>query len=171
MQPHQRLLRLDDAAAALDARIEAAVGKIEAARAEAVKEGVGLYKEIYDNLVAEKKDLNTRRAVLEAQLQGRLPPVSTAHLEPPAAACGQDAGSGSGSPPPLQSVPDRSGHGPTPSPGAAPSSAPLSCTWWSLTWEACCSPPTVPRWRISSRRACWLPLSVAGMGPPGVIKR
>ena len=102
VQPHQRLLRLDDAAAALDARIEAAVGKIEAARAEAVKEGVGLYKEIYDNLVAEKKDLNTRRAVLEAQLQGRLPPVSTAHLEPPAAACGQDAGSGSGSPPPCK---------------------------------------------------------------------
>ena len=44
-------------------------------RAEADKEGVGLYNKVYDNLVADKKDLNSRRAALEAQLAGRLPPL------------------------------------------------------------------------------------------------
>ena len=75
-QLQQQLLWLNDeaiaAAAGLDARIEAAVGRIEAARAEADKEGVELYNKIYDNLVADKKDLNARRAALEAQLAGRL---------------------------------------------------------------------------------------------------
>ena len=36
------------------------------------EEGVELYNKIYDNLVADKKDLNARRAALEAQLAGRL---------------------------------------------------------------------------------------------------
>ena len=76
-QLHQQLLRLNDeaAAAGLDARIEAAVGDIKAARAAADKVGVGLFKEIYDNLVAREKDLNTRRAALEALLAGKLPPL------------------------------------------------------------------------------------------------
>ena len=39
------------------------------------EEGVELYNKIYDNLVADKKDLNARRAALEAQLAGRLPPL------------------------------------------------------------------------------------------------
>ena len=74
----QHLLRLSEeaaaTAAAVDARIEAAVGKIEAARAEADKEGVGLYSKIYDNLVADKMMvLDARRATLEVQLTaGRL---------------------------------------------------------------------------------------------------
>ena len=32
-------------------------------RAEADKEGVGLYNKVYDNLVAKEKDLNTRQEV------------------------------------------------------------------------------------------------------------
>ena len=47
-QLHQQLLRLNEESAGLDARIGVAVGKIEAARAEADKEGIGLYKEIYE---------------------------------------------------------------------------------------------------------------------------
>ena len=43
-QLHQQLLRLNEETAGLDARIEAAVGETKAARAEADKEGVGLYK-------------------------------------------------------------------------------------------------------------------------------
>ena len=68
---HQQLLRLNEEGADLDARIEAVVGKMEAARAEADKK---LYKEIYDNLVAREKVLDARRAALEVQLAGKASP-------------------------------------------------------------------------------------------------
>ena len=78
-QLHQQLLRLSDEAAAtaasLDARIEAAVANMEAAKACGDDMGLGLYKEIYGNLVAKEKDNNAlRRAALEAQLAGRRAP-------------------------------------------------------------------------------------------------
>ena len=73
-QLHQQLLRLNEEGSVLDSRIEAAVGEIKSARAEADKEGVVLHKEIYDNLVAKGKVLDARRAALEAQLAGRVSP-------------------------------------------------------------------------------------------------
>ena len=64
----QQLLRLDAEATALDTKIEAAVAKMEAA---ATAEGDRpMFTKIYDNLVADKRHLNARRAVLEAQLAG-----------------------------------------------------------------------------------------------------
>ena len=64
----QQLLRLDAEATALDTKIEAAVAKMEAA---ATAEGDRpMFTKIYDNLVADKRHLNARRAVLEAQLVG-----------------------------------------------------------------------------------------------------
>ena len=87
-QLHQQLLRLNEESAGLDARIGVAVGKIEAARAEADKEGIGLYNKIYDNLVADKKALNARRAALEAQLAGMsLPAWTSPHFLLPPSAC------------------------------------------------------------------------------------
>ena len=81
---HQQLLRLNEEGVGLDARIHAAVGKIEAARAEADKEGVGLYKEIYDNLEARERVLDARRAALEVQLAGKISPEEGAypHIQP-----------------------------------------------------------------------------------------
>ena len=83
-QLHQQLLRLNEESAGLDARIGVAVGKIEAARAEADKEGVGLYKEIYDNLEARERVLDARRAALEVQLAGKISPEEGAypHIQP-----------------------------------------------------------------------------------------
>ena len=165
----QQLLWLNDEAAALDTRIEAAVGKIEAARAEADKEGVRLYNKIYDDLVAREKDLSVRRARLEVQVarqwEGRLPPFISAPHEPPAAACGQDAGRASGSSPSRKvprlttaaaaaaaaAPPDQQLH-PTTSSGPAPCSDLVELNVWAR-----CSPPAAPRWRGPSHRACWLP--------------
>ena len=73
-QLHCQLIRLNDEAAAtaatLDARIEAAVGEMKAARAAGDMELSGLCKEVYINLVAREKALSVRRAALEAQLAG-----------------------------------------------------------------------------------------------------
>ena len=57
----------------MHARVEAAVSDIKAARAEG-DEGLGLYKEIYNHLVAYQRELGAlRSAALGAQLGGRLP--------------------------------------------------------------------------------------------------
>ena len=119
----QHLLRLSEeaaaTAAAVDARIEAAVGKIEAARAEADKEGVGLYSKIYDNLVADKRDLNARRATLEMQLTGRLRKVPRLATE---AAAGAAAAAAGPLPQPLPQQPQ-----PSSSSGQAIPASPSSC--------------------------------------------
>ena len=65
---HQHLLRLSNEAAALDTEIKAVVGKMEAATAEADR---AMYRVIYDNLVADKRELNAMRAALITQLAGR----------------------------------------------------------------------------------------------------
>ena len=68
---HQYLLRLRDEAAALDTDIKAAVGKMEAAKAEGDEAGITLYRVIYDNLVARERELNAMRAALTTALTGR----------------------------------------------------------------------------------------------------
>ena len=63
----QQMLRLNPEAAALDTKIEAAVVKMEAATAEGDR---AMYAKIYDNLVADKRELNAMRSALTTQLAG-----------------------------------------------------------------------------------------------------
>ena len=65
---HQHLLKLSGEAAALDTKVEAAVAKMEAATAEGDR---AMYAKIYDNLVADKRELNAMRSALTTQLAGR----------------------------------------------------------------------------------------------------
>ena len=64
---HQQLLRLNAEAAALDSKMEAAVGEMKAATADGDR---ALHTKIYDNLVADKRELNAMRATLTTQLAG-----------------------------------------------------------------------------------------------------
>ena len=66
----KQLLRLSNEVSALDNRIEAAVGEIKASRAEGDDAGMTLYKEVYNNLVSDKRELNAMRAALTTQLAG-----------------------------------------------------------------------------------------------------
>ena len=66
--PLQQLLRLNIEASSLDAKIDAAVCRIsEADTAEADR---ALFRDVYANLVGEKKELNAMRAALTTQLAG-----------------------------------------------------------------------------------------------------
>ena len=60
-------LRLNAEAAALGTEIKAAVAKMEAATVEGDR---AMYTKIYDNLVADKRELNVMRAALTSQLAG-----------------------------------------------------------------------------------------------------
>ena len=77
------LLLSEAAAAALDTRIQAAERDLKAAKAEADREGIERCTAIYDDLVAAKEVVDTRRAALEAQLAGGSPPLPAARLPYP----------------------------------------------------------------------------------------
>ena len=68
----QQLLRLNHEAATLAERVQTSVLKMEAARAEGDEKAASMYRDIYDNQVAQERCLNARQAALEARLAGRL---------------------------------------------------------------------------------------------------
>ena len=64
---YQQLLKLNAEADALDTEIKAAVGEMKAAVTDGDR---AMYREVYNNLVADKRELSTMRAALTAQLAG-----------------------------------------------------------------------------------------------------
>ena len=47
------------------------MGDIKAAKAEGDEAGIALHREVYKNLVADKRELNAMRSALTTQLAGR----------------------------------------------------------------------------------------------------
>ena len=58
---YQQLLKLNAEADALDTEIKAAVGEMKAAVTDGDR---AMYREVYNNLVADKRELSTMRASL-----------------------------------------------------------------------------------------------------------